>query len=85
MPPCLFDHARYGHLSFGFCAAGTERAYYTLDPLGNLRPCNQSPLILGNMVGQLSELPPRRSFRAMAGSRAMKDFMTARPAAEVLA
>ncbi|MHC4506215.1 MAG: hypothetical protein ACYTFI_23215, partial [Planctomycetota bacterium] len=26
MPPCLFDHSRYEKLTFGFCAAGTERA-----------------------------------------------------------
>jgi radical SAM protein with 4Fe4S-binding SPASM domain len=72
MPPCLFDHARWPHLSFGFCAAGTDRAYYTLDPLGNVRPCNHSPTILGNIR--------RQSFSDLAGSPAMADFMAARPA-----
>jgi hypothetical protein len=43
MPPCLIDRKRYRHLTFGFCAAGLERAYYTVDPLGNMRPCNHSP------------------------------------------
>lgn len=47
--PCLIDHAAYPRLGFGFCAAGTERAYYTLDPLGYLRPCNHTPTILGNL------------------------------------
>ena len=47
--PCLVDTAAFANLSFGFCAAGSERAYYTLDPLGNLRPCNHSPTILGNL------------------------------------
>lgn len=47
--PCLIDLDAYPNLSFGFCAAGTERAYYTLDPLGNLRPCNHTPTILGNL------------------------------------
>ncbi len=47
--PCLIDTSRYPHLGFGFCAAGSKRAYYTLDPLGNLRPCNHSNLILGNL------------------------------------
>jgi radical SAM protein with 4Fe4S-binding SPASM domain len=41
---------QFPHLQFGFCAAGTERAYYTIDPLGNLRPCNHTPTILGNLL-----------------------------------
>ena len=71
MPPCLFDHGRYKRLGFGFCAAGTERAYYTLDPLGNVRPCNHSPTILGNIR--------TTAFEAMAAGRAMRDFKAARP------
>lgn len=72
MPPCLFDHARTPRLSFGFCAAGTERAYYTLDPLGNLRPCNHSPTILGNVR--------ERGFWELAEGSVMRDFVSARPA-----
>ena len=71
MPPCLFDTARYRRLTFGFCAAGTERAYYTLDPLGNVRPCNHSPTILGNIR--------TGTFEAMATGRAMREFKAARP------
>jgi radical SAM protein with 4Fe4S-binding SPASM domain len=48
--PCLVDTGAYPNLSFGFCAAGTDRAYYTLDPLGNLRPCNHTPTILGSLL-----------------------------------
>ena len=48
--PCLIDTSAFPHVSFGFCAAGTERAYYTLDPLGNIRPCNHSTTILGNLL-----------------------------------
>ena len=47
--PCLIDTSHFPHLGFGYCAAGTERAYYALDPLGNLRPCNHSDMILGNL------------------------------------
>jgi AdoMet-dependent heme synthase len=47
--PCLIDTSAFPHLSFGYCAAGTDRAYYTLDPLGNVRPCNHSTTILGNL------------------------------------
>jgi radical SAM protein with 4Fe4S-binding SPASM domain len=71
MPPCLFDHTRYKKLTFGFCAAGTDRAYYTLDPLGNVRPCNHSTTILGNIR--------EKNFWEMVDSAAMKDFFTARP------
>jgi len=71
MPPCLFDTERYERLTFGFCAAGTDRAYYTVDPVGHLRPCNHSTTILGNL--RISR------FRDLATSQAMKDFMSARP------
>ena len=71
MPPCLFDHDRWPGLGFGFCAAGTERAYYTLDPVGNVRPCNHSTLILGN-IGEVD-------FADMVESADMQDFKTARP------
>ncbi len=55
--PCLIDTAQFPHLGFGYCAAGTERAYYTLDPLGNVRPCNHSTTVLGNLFEEpFSEL-----------------------------
>ena len=72
MPPCLFDTKRFQRLSFGFCAAGTERAYYTLDPVGNVRPCNHSPTVLGNIR--------ETSFASMAEGAAMRRFKAARPA-----
>lgn len=71
MPPCLFDVKRYKRLTFGYCAAGTERAYYTLDPLGNVRPCNHTPTILGNIR--------ETTFEEMAESARMRDFCAARP------
>lgn len=71
MPPCLFEYERWPGLSFGFCAAGTTDAYYTLDPAGNLRPCNHSMVILGNVREQ--------SFWELADTRAMRDFVAARP------
>ena len=72
MPPCLFDTERYEHLTFGFCAAGTERAYYAVDPLGNLSPCNHSPTILGNIRED--------TFKDIVARPALKAFMEARPA-----
>lgn len=72
MPPCLLDTARYERLTFGFCAAGTDRAYYTVDPAGNLRPCNHSTTILGNLL--------ESDFEELIVSEAMSRFKAARPA-----
>lgn len=47
--PCLVDIDAFPNLGFGFCAVGTDQAYYTLDPLGHVRPCNHTPNILGNL------------------------------------
>lgn len=69
--PCLIDTTEYAHLSFGFCSAGSENAYYTLDPLGNLRPCNHTPTILGN----LRETP----FSTAIASPKMAAFKAAHP------
>ncbi len=69
VPPCLVDTARYERLTFGYCAAATERAYYTLDPLGNVRMCNHSPLILGNIrERQFKHLICCEAARAFAGA-----------------
>jgi radical SAM protein with 4Fe4S-binding SPASM domain len=70
--PCLIDTTAYPHLGFGFCAAGTDRAYYTLDPLGSLRPCNHTSTILGNLFDE--------PFAALIAPTRMADFCQARPA-----
>ena len=70
--PCLVETSGYQKLSFGFCAAGTDRAYYTLDPLGNVRPCNHTPTILGNLREE--------SFAAIIAPERMAGFVAARPA-----
>lgn len=68
--PCLIPHDPYGRLGFGFCAAGTERAYYTLDPLGNVRPCNHTPTILGNLREEtLGEIIAPQRMAAFAAAR----------------
>lgn len=51
-PPCVFSPKEFPNLQFVGCAAGTKNAYWTLDALGNLRPCNHSPTILGNVLEQ---------------------------------
>jgi radical SAM protein with 4Fe4S-binding SPASM domain len=72
IPPCLIDPADFPHVGFGFCAAGTDRAYYTLDPMGQVRPCNHTTTILGNLFTQ--------SLKSMAHSKTLKAFKQARPA-----
>jgi radical SAM protein with 4Fe4S-binding SPASM domain len=47
--PCLIDLAEYPRLGHGYCAAGSERAYYTIDTAGDVRPCNHTPTVLGNV------------------------------------
>ncbi len=73
MPPCLIPTERYERLSFGFCALGTEQAYYTVDPAGQLRPCNHSPTVLGDLRTQ--------TLREVLDGPALQAYLEARPAA----
>jgi PqqA peptide cyclase len=67
--PCLIDTRAFPHLGFGYCAAGTDRAYYTLDSLGNVRPCNHSTSILGNLFTEsFSDILANKSLCAFTGS-----------------
>jgi radical SAM protein with 4Fe4S-binding SPASM domain len=70
--PCLIDTSAFPHLGFGYCAAGSERAYYTLDPLGNLRPCNHTDTILGNLFEE--------SFADLIAPERISAFTSALPA-----
>lgn len=69
--PCLIDITAFPHLGFGFCAAGSERAYYTLDTEGNVRPCNHTPTIIGNVW--------RDSFENIIDQFQKSDFVAAVP------
>jgi radical SAM protein with 4Fe4S-binding SPASM domain len=66
VPPCVVDVSHFRHVTFGLCPAGTRNSYFTVDPLGNLRPCNHSPTILGNLSAEpfqsLAEGADSRSF-----------------------
>ena len=63
--------AAFPRLGFGFCAAGTARAYYTLDPTGNLRPCNHTTTILGNLFAE--------PFADLIAPGRLADFCQAKP------
>jgi radical SAM protein with 4Fe4S-binding SPASM domain len=72
IPPCLIDTSEFPHLGFGYCPAGTERAYYTLDPMGNVRPCNHSTTILGNLLEE--------PFDKIVSPERLRGFVNALPA-----
>ncbi len=47
--PCLLDTRKYRQLHFGWCPLAGEESYFTIDPRGNVRVCNHSGVILGNL------------------------------------
>ncbi|MDD5341798.1 MAG: radical SAM protein [Patescibacteria group bacterium] len=63
--PCEVDHKKYPHLKFGTCGCGKDK--WVIDPLGNLRTCEQNPEILGNLFdknfNELSNLDEVKTFR----------------------
>ncbi len=73
IPPCLIDPTDFSHIGIGDCPVGTTRAYWTIDPLGNVRPCNHSSIILGNALehpfGRI-----KRSTRLVAFANAQPSF-----------
>ena len=48
--PCLIDMKYYPNISTGFCPSRDEHSYFTIDYMGNVRICNHSPDILGNIL-----------------------------------
>ena len=52
--PCLIDMSQYKYIYTGFCPLSGKndgkKAYFTIDPIGNLRICNHSSFILGNLI-----------------------------------
>jgi len=48
-PICILNPADYSGIAFAFCSPDVARRPLTLDILGNLRFCNHSPTILGNI------------------------------------
>ena len=50
--PCVVDVRKYRNISAGFCPLAGENSYFTIDPVGNIRLCNHSPSVLGNIRHQ---------------------------------
>jgi AdoMet-dependent heme synthase len=65
--PCMVSHKKYPHLNFGSCACGRDK--WVIDPIGNLRTCEQNPDILGNLF--------EHSFSELARSEAADRFQQA--------
>jgi radical SAM protein with 4Fe4S-binding SPASM domain len=47
--PCVVDVRKYKNIHFGWCPQAGQDAYFTIDPVGNIRVCNHSPVVLGNI------------------------------------
>jgi len=45
---CLFNTKKFKHLLFGSCVCGDYK--WVVDPYGNLRCCEQNPVIIGNLL-----------------------------------
>ncbi len=48
-PPCLMDPSPYPHIKFSWCSTDFSRRPVTLDYSGNVRFCNHSPYVMGNI------------------------------------
>jgi len=64
--PCMIDEKRFKHVDFGSCGAG--KRWFVVGPSGELRLCNHSPAVYGNLMHQtLDEItahPVLRDFGA---------------------
>jgi radical SAM protein with 4Fe4S-binding SPASM domain len=69
--PCIVNMGAFPYLFTGFCSAGTDLAYYGIDSLGNMRPCNHSPTILGSFL----DTP----YQELLDSPLLKEFVDAIP------
>ena len=51
-PHCLLDPEEYPHVRFGSCGTEAYRRPLTFDVEGNVRMCNHSPRVMGNVYRQ---------------------------------
>ncbi len=74
-PICVLNPADYPGISFSHCSPEVTRRPLTLDIMGNLRFCNHSPTILGNIFkDKLSDM--LQSEKAQLWSKVTPDFCT---------
>lgn len=74
LQPCLIDLTRYKNVRSGFCplnSSSGDNSYFAIDPAGNLRMCNRSRIILGNLLED--------AFAEISSSKEVLDFCEAVP------
>lgn len=72
--PCLIDLSRFTNVASSFCPLNDpagDNSYFAIDPAGNLRMCNRSRLILGNLL--------REPFERIAEGPAVDAFCSSVP------
>ncbi|MCB9791220.1 MAG: radical SAM protein [Alphaproteobacteria bacterium] len=66
--PCLVRTERYRHVRFGYCSTGSHSPNLVIDGKGDVRSCNLSAGVLGNVLQQdwaeIMANPYPRAFRA---------------------
>lgn len=55
VPKCVLDVSIFDNIKFGVCQIGKKNPYYAIDPAGNLRLCNHSGIIFGNVLKEKVE------------------------------
>jgi len=77
IPPCLVDLSGFEGLAVKFCPLNDpikDWTYITIDPLGNLRMCNRSGFVLGNVLGERSVPELMKDARVAEFGRATPAF-----------
>lgn len=68
VPPCIVRTDRYPWVTFGGCSTGTHAPNLVVDVQGDVRSCNLSDTVLGNLIDQdwdeIMEHPYPQTFRA---------------------
>lgn len=67
VPHCLIDPDEFPHIHFPGCSTDPLRRPLTLESNGDLRACNHSPVVIGNIfeqdVGEILESPRMRCWQ----------------------
>lgn len=66
IPPCLIRLERYPHVRFGFCSTGSHSPNIVVDANGNVRSCNLSSHVMGNIL--------QHNWSEIHGDRHLRDF-----------
>lgn len=66
--PCIVDIRQFKNINFGWCSLAGESAAFVIDPAGDVRICEHSPVVLGNIkrerFGDIYRHPYVTTFRS---------------------